>query len=172
MFVPRKQRLLAIVAGNEERLRGSLVTSGARAPVEQEPDHIVGAASQPAFMNGWVSHTAAGFGPVRFWKTSDGWVHLAGVAKSTAVAGAPQTTIFTLPVGYRPPFEQYDVKLASIGERATLFTTSAVDPQVSGLIRIPAEGRTSQGEVTPAFPFVFAAQESCVSLDGLSFRVF
>lgn len=63
-----------------------------------EPFHIVGAAGEPAFQNGWVNFGAA-YGEVSFYKDPDGWVHLKGVAS----AGTNQSVIFTLPVGYRPP---------------------------------------------------------------------
>lgn len=130
-----------------------------------------GAAGEPSFQNGFTSHTAAGFGAVRFWKTSNGWVHLAGVALAPAVAGSSTLPIFTLPAGYRPPFEQYEANIAGIGERSSLWTTAAVDPAIPGSIRIIAHGRAGAGNVSGAFPFIFAVQTACIALDGISFRI-
>jgi hypothetical protein len=59
--------------------------------------HLVGAAGEPAFQNSWVNYS--GTQVAQFRKFPDGKVKLSGYVKS----GASGTTIFTLPVGYRPP---------------------------------------------------------------------
>jgi hypothetical protein len=62
-----------------------------------EPWHLVGAAGEPGFENGWGN--AAGWAPAGFYMQPDYWVRLQGV-----VGGGSSTTatIFTLPVEYRP----------------------------------------------------------------------
>jgi hypothetical protein len=51
----------------------------------------------PAFQNGW-GHYGGGWESVAFRKDSSGTVHLRGLG-----LGALNVTIFTLPVGFRPP---------------------------------------------------------------------
>jgi hypothetical protein len=63
-----------------------------------ESYHLVGGAGEPAFQNSWANfggaHATAGF-----YIQPDGWVRLKGLVAS----GTDNTTIFTLPSGYRPP---------------------------------------------------------------------
>lgn len=65
--------------------------------VTLDPWHQVGAAGEPAFQNSWVNVGASDI-PAAFRKSSDGKVDLRGNVKS----GVTGTTVFTLPVGYRP----------------------------------------------------------------------
>lgn len=161
----RKAKLPALI-GNDDRLRYSLVTLDNRRPVEQEPERIVGGILQPAFQNGWTS--LAGKGRPRFWKTSDGWVHVAGVAYFPNTGGTFLAPIFTLPTGYRPPFEQVSGRFpAAILTPANLTAYGA--PSVVGFVNIPAEGRTGAGEVS--FDAAFVPAGTWVALfDGISFR--
>jgi hypothetical protein len=61
--------------------------------------HLIGVGSEPAFANSWTNfggaHAVAGF-----YKTPDGWIRLKGLVSS----GTSTSTMFTLPDGYRPPF--------------------------------------------------------------------
>lgn len=59
--------------------------------------HVIGAAGEPAFQNGWVNN--GGYGPAAFWRDSAGIVRLRGLVVSGTLA-----TIFTLPAGYRPAY--------------------------------------------------------------------
>jgi hypothetical protein len=52
----------------------------------------------PPFENGWTNRGDTHDYPVQFKLTPDNWIRLRGVA----VNGAANTTIFTLPAGYRP----------------------------------------------------------------------
>lgn len=61
--------------------------------------HNIGAAGEPAFGNGW-SHYGAPWSPVGFRKLASGLVVMQGLA---IPGGALSATIFTMPVGYRPP---------------------------------------------------------------------
>jgi hypothetical protein len=58
--------------------------------------HVIGAAGEPAFQNGWTNYSLASYPAAAFWKDSAGIVHLRGL-----VAGSGLNTIFTLPAGFR-----------------------------------------------------------------------
>ena len=64
-----------------------------------ESMHLVGGSGEPAFANSYVNY-AGGFDPVGFYKDR-GRVYLQGLYDN-ASPPALGTTIFTLPVGYRP----------------------------------------------------------------------
>lgn len=69
--------------------------------VVSEPWHVVGAAGEPAMVNGWVNYGTS----LAFMKDPHGFVHIKGELQAgTLTAG---TTIFTLPVGYRPAYRRY-----------------------------------------------------------------
>jgi hypothetical protein len=57
--------------------------------------HYVDSAGEPAFENSWVNYPTEI--PLRFKKLMDGRVHVQGTVKDGV-----GTTVFTLPVGYRP----------------------------------------------------------------------
>lgn len=61
--------------------------------------HEVGDPGEPAFENGWTNY-GSGWQTVAFRKDSIGRVFLKGLAKD----GTSGSTIFTLPVGYRPAY--------------------------------------------------------------------
>lgn len=62
--------------------------------------HVVGTGGEPAFAGAWTS-PAGTFGALSFTRDIDGYVTIRGSATAGAVG-----TIFTLPVGYRPPVNQ------------------------------------------------------------------
>lgn len=64
--------------------------------------HVVGAAGEPPFTNGWVNY-GGGYGSVSFRKFPDGIVRVKGAVKN----GPINSSAFTLPVGYRPPNARY-----------------------------------------------------------------
>ena len=64
--------------------------------------HSVGGSGEPAFQNSWAN-TGSGFQPLQFRKYPDGTVRVRGVIST----GATSTTVFTLPVGYRPQYPNY-----------------------------------------------------------------
>lgn len=57
----------------------------------------VGTSGEPSFENGWLNYGAS-WGDVRFRKHHDGLVELQGLARD----GSQNSSVFTLPVGYRP----------------------------------------------------------------------
>lgn len=67
------------------------------ATVATPTKHIVGGTDEPAYQNSWTQYTSPWL-PSYFFKTSDGVVTLSVMTKS----GTLNSTIFTLPSGYRP----------------------------------------------------------------------
>ncbi len=70
----------------------------ANSTFESEDWHEVGDGGEPAYQNGWVEYNATEYGGASFYKDASGVVYLRGLVKS----GTVNTTIFTLPTGYRP----------------------------------------------------------------------
>ena len=62
----------------------------------------VGGSGQPAFQNSWVNHGSTS-AVAAFYRDSSGVVRIKGLVKN----GTGATTIFTLPVGYRPTEDRY-----------------------------------------------------------------
>jgi hypothetical protein len=111
--------------------------------VASEPFHIVGAAGEPPFQNGWAN--AGGLlSTAGFFKDPLGFVHL----KGTLNAGPSGLTAFTLPEGYRPA-EELILPVASSGLGTGAYMRVLQD-----------------GELQPVHGAGFA-----VAFDGLSFRV-
>lgn len=94
------------------------------AATQPEAVHVVGAASQPAFVAPWAWF-GAGWVEPSYWIDVDGWVHLAGLlARGAAVTGS---TIFTLPVGYRPAVDRvFSVNGGAVHQQITVAATGAV----------------------------------------------
>jgi hypothetical protein len=61
--------------------------------------HIVGAAGEIPWENGWGDWPDGNYSPARYRRLSDGFVVLEGLIGYTGTQGA---TAFTLPVGWRP----------------------------------------------------------------------
>ena len=96
----------------------------------------------PKMENKWVRYTAI-FNPPGFYRDSLGVVHLRGLVKG----GANKTTIFTLPAGYRPTFQQ-------------LHPVSIWNDTI-GRVDVMGDGRIHATKVATQW----------VSLDGITFRV-
>lgn len=103
----------------------------------------------PALLNNWANF-GGNFNAVGYWKDSFGVVHLRGLVKS----GTPESVIFTLPVGYRPP--SYEV-FATTGSTAMGAQMARVDVQTDG--SVVAKGFLSTNG-TATF----------LSVDGITFR--
>ena len=73
------------------------VDAGGNATVPIDKWHVVGAAGEPAFQNGWVA-LAQGFSLPAFHRDPLGVVHLRG----SVTGGTQGAAAFTLPAGYRP----------------------------------------------------------------------
>lgn len=58
----------------------------------------------PPFLNGWTNAFGAD-PPVSFKRTVNSWVHIRG----GFIGGSNNTTVFVLPVGYRPEYRQHFV---------------------------------------------------------------
>lgn len=83
----------------------------------------------PTLDNNWTNY-AGGFSTAGYTKTSDGLVVLKGLIKRSGAVVSGET-IFTLPVGYRPPF----------GYNFGVGTHNATTGAVSGRINVMPDGR-------------------------------
>jgi hypothetical protein len=104
--------------------------------------HNVGDAGEPAFQNAWVNFDVPRI--VRFYKAG-GRVFLEGIAKSGVVG----STMFTLPVGWRP----------TVGGSALIFPV--VSNNAFGVMFVD-----QNGNVTPIAP----TTNTWVDLSSISFR--
>lgn len=101
-----------------------------------EEDWIV-----PAFMNSWTNYETT-YNPAGYFKDSLGIVHLRGLVKN----GTNNTTIFTLPAGYRPSNRELQAVQTSLN--------------TIGRVDIFADGQVT----------VVSGSNGWVSLDGITFR--
>lgn len=85
------------VQGNFDQIAKQFPLSRKAMAVET-PVVVGGGGSAPAFQGTWANWDTTQYRGARFWKDSDGIVHIEGLVKSGAVPG----TIFILPTGYRP----------------------------------------------------------------------
>jgi hypothetical protein len=132
----------ATTAANANALEGKSASSFASSAIEGA--HVVGAAGEPAYENGWSIPTAPVDEALSFYKDPWGVVHIQG---NTSHTGASANTVFTLPAGYRPAKDLY---LAVYGAGGT-----------SAFI-----GILSDGSVTPAF----GPAQTFLGLTNVTFR--
>lgn len=83
---------------NGGSIQGPAGPTGGNATVPIDPWHIIGAAGEPAFLNGWVGSNV-GYQQPSFRKDPLGRVWIRGSFGGTPTGGVA----FILPVGYRPP---------------------------------------------------------------------
>ena len=95
----------------------------------------------PAFMNSWTNYDTT-YNPAGYFKDSLGIVHLRGLVKN----GTNNTTIFTLPVGYRPSNRELQAVQTNLN--------------IIGRVDILADGQVT----------VVSGSNGWVSLDGITFR--
>lgn len=91
--------------------------------------HSVGAAGEPAFENSWVNDTASGWQVTQFRRVGD-TVEVRGAVES----GTATSTIFTLPVGFRPPDEVGHIQQSTATGAATTQVAPSGAVSVSGYI--------------------------------------
>jgi hypothetical protein len=84
---------------------GATGAPGGNATVPIDSWHVVGAAGEPAFANGWTSYGSP-YPPLSFRKDPLGIVHFRGQGYA-ANAVATMTGMFTLPAGYWPAGQSY-----------------------------------------------------------------
>ena len=81
----------------------------------------------PTFTNSWVNYGGA-YNVAGYRKDSEGWVHLRGLVKS----GTDGASIFTLPAGYRPEYQELiQVISADASGRLDIHTNGNVTPQAA-----------------------------------------
>lgn len=176
MIVPRRRSYEHDLARLDERLRYSIVLIGGREQAEQEPWRHVGDAGEPAFQNNWTN-AAAGSSidnsgrtltdPTRagFVRSSHDWVHLKGCI-ANGFGWTTFDTMFTLPVGYRPPTEfSQELYLVVVYVPRS---GGGVD-RFGALIGIGSNGAV-WGEFAEA-SVTDASEVLWLGLDGISFRI-
>jgi len=111
----------------------------------------VGTGGRVAFAGAWAQYSASA--TVGFYKDAWGRVHLRGAGQD----GTPTSTIFTLPVGFRPPATAYFAIVANP-------TTGSIQ---TGETRVKSDG------VVEATRYLNGGSGAVTwwSLDGISFRV-
>ena len=113
--------------------------------------HVVGAAGEPPFANGWVNFDAPSSTARRatFRKDVNGKVRLSGVVKS----GAMGSRAFTLPAGYRPVTSEQDFVVNSNGLFGTVvvFSDGAVTPVVGSTTYVFLDGVEFDTESVAAY---------------------
>lgn len=118
-----------------------------------EPWHVTDAAGEPALNSTWQAYGGV-FRPPSFRVDYLGVVHLEGLV---SVSAAPaSSTIFTLPAGYRPPYQKM---YAVTGYNGT-YQITRVDVTTTGLVQL----------INPGFA-TFTATTHFISLDGIYFRI-
>jgi hypothetical protein len=131
----------AATAANSLALAGRGADSFASSQLE--PVHLVNAAGEPAFENGWANLSAEeGF--VGFWKDPFGLVHLRGAAFHSGEGGA---SAFVLPPSFRPT----DV----VSMPAGIGGGAVVTVETNGAVK----------------PFCPGAGTCAAGLDGTAFRI-
>lgn len=115
-----------LVGPGPQGLKGDTGATGGNATVPMDTWHIVGAAGEPSFTNGWVTYDSGR--PARFRKDPLGRVMLGGLIKS----GTNGQPAFTLPVGYRPATGRYDAQFTT----PTSGGHASVDVLDTGLVYI------------------------------------
>lgn len=109
--------------------------------------NVVGAAGQPAFQNSWVNYGISTWATAAFFKDPGGVVHVRGLVN----AGTLGTTVFQLPVGYRPAMQEMFIGWSHLGAQR-------IDIQPTGALVVNGSG---------AFP---SGGSSYVSLSGISLK--
>jgi hypothetical protein len=112
-----------------------------------EAFHEVGTAGSPAFEHGWANYDDAHYDTAAFYKDPLGVVHL----KGTVGGGPESSSIFTLPVGYRPA-------------RAGFYTVAAENAFADVLVQGVSEGAVAGRVELNVGGTIWA------SLSGITFR--
>lgn len=135
--------IVAVVTGTTEAW---IVSADLPAPdLLIDPWHVVGAAGQPAFLNGYAFYGAP-FVPPRFRIDPFGKVTITGL-----LTGSAANNVFQLPVGYRPDTENIFIVKANIG---SVELGARIDVSPGGMVSVGTAGAVSY-----------------LSLDGVEFYV-
>lgn len=104
---------------------------------------------------GFVSR-GIGLAPPGYWRDPTSVVHLRGGLTGPATAITANTTIFTLPAGYRPPYDAVFNLMCSANTNATVTQSTQLYVTAS----------TGVCQLRPPYP----AASTWVSLEGVTFR--
>lgn len=146
-------------SGADTLILGDIVIPGG---VAQDAHHYVGQIDygEPAFQNNWenfgtdASYT---YDDVKFYKDPDGFVHLSGIVKNTS-GSAYNTTIFTLPDGYRPDYSHRTPVVAASGPLTTKLW--AIDVEDDGEVKVCTASNPGTGT---------GSVKNFLALDGIRF---
>jgi hypothetical protein len=97
--------------------------------------HLIGAAGEPAFQNGWVNFGGAGNANASFYRQGER-VYLDGYIKN----GTINTVAFTLPAGYRPGGQQAFVSDTTVFGVVLVNPNGDVIPQVGNNVIFTLSG--------------------------------
>lgn len=123
-----------------KRMSGS--GSGGGSTVLMDPWHLVGTAGEPAFGAPFTSYQAVGFR-----KDPLGRVHLKGLVITSGAAFGFGYTIFTLPIGYRPPAaERIAVEVTEPGGGKSMCQLQVAATGVASLTTL-ITGTTTSGNI-------------------------
>lgn len=134
-----------LAVGDDLAVTGDLTVTGTANSIPLE------ALQTPTFQNSWVNAFSGGGGEDdgKYWKNPFGEVELKGV-----IAGGSTTSIaFTLPSGYRPPFQM---------RFPVLTATGATESEKVGAVTV-----NTNGTVAISYP----SGTGTVYLNGIRFRV-
>lgn len=92
-----KESTTQTYSGNNELDGAHSFTTAGGLTITQEAKRFVGATDQPAFKNSWANNSAS-LSTLHFWQSSEGMTYVEG----SVTGGSIGSTVFTLPVGYRP----------------------------------------------------------------------
>lgn len=113
-------------------------------PVDPPPRHVIGAAGKAPYENNWGNY-GGGYLQASYTRDAGGFIHLSGMVTGGTMPG----TIFTLPVGFRPPGHAY----------FPIYSTSALN-----MLQVQAGGAVAVQTT--------AGGNTWVSLEGITFPTF
>jgi len=134
-------------------LMGYVTGSFPYLPVTMDTWHVLNAAGEPALQNGWIP--ASGDSPPSFRKYPDGQVRIKGLLTKSSGNFTANELIFTMPVGYRPPY----------AVRATCRASGATGGEVANRIDVYADGTVKLVSGGNANPVAYA------TLDEITYDV-
>jgi len=142
----REEDLATRIAALERRLAG----------LTPERWHYVGAAGEPAFVNGWTNY---GSGHTRLRFRREGW----DVVRIEGIIGNPGMTngahVFVLPVGYRPPERiQNPIRAEPAVTYEPFINVYEASTPEAGYVRVYGTGGSGvvSGSIVLTFTFTFS----------------
>ena len=133
-------RVFVVMAGKRATIVGKPMAADANL-------HLVGSPGEPSYQNAWDTYNSS-FGPARFERDGN-QIYLGGLVRSGTAHSNNTGTVFILPEGYRPPYQEIFAAWSSAG-------TARVDVYTTGWVNVVSYGT--------------GGTNSFVSLSGINFR--